>query len=112
VNGNTLSNTQIGIYVNCSTNTVSGNTVFNSQVDGVAVCGSGNTINGNTLDDSGRAGVNLVQGCADANNLVYNNAVDGACTGSLIGTDALANGIGPNTLFNSKFLSLTGSTCN
>jgi parallel beta-helix repeat protein len=112
VNANTLSNTQIGIYVSCSTNTVSGNTVFNSQLDGVAVCGSGNTINGNTLDDSGRAAVNLIQGCADANNLVYNNAVDGACTGSLVGTDALSNSIGPNTLFNTKFLSLTGSTCN
>jgi parallel beta-helix repeat protein len=112
VNTNTLSNTQVGIYVSCGTNTVSGNTVFNSQLDGIVVCGSGNTVNGNTINDSGRAGVNIAQGCADSNNLVYNNTVDGACAATLIGTDAGVNSIGPNTIFNSKYLSLAGATCN
>ena len=76
------------------------------------MCGSGNIVNGNTINDSGRSGVNLLQGCTDSGNNIYNNTINGACTGSLIGTDAGVNTVGPNTLFNNKFLSLAGSTCN
>lgn len=112
VNSNTVSNTQIGIDATCSGNTISGNWIFNSEIDGIDICGSGNTVNGNTINDTVQAGVNLVQGCAAQNNLVYNNTVDGACTGVLAGADATSNSLGPNTLFNTKFLQLTGNSCN
>lgn len=112
VNANTLSNTQIGIVLECGSNTVSNNTIFNSQLDGIQLCGSGNTVNGNLINDSGRAGVNLAQGCAVASSNVYNNTIDGACTATLVGTDAGSNSVGPNNPFNTKYLALSGSTCN
>jgi len=111
VNNNTLSNTQIGIYVQCGNNTISGNWVFNSQLDGVVICGNGNTVQSNTINDSGRAGVNVLQGCAATSNIVSQNTFDGACAGTLVGTDAVST-VGPNTLFNTKYLSLPGATCN
>jgi parallel beta-helix repeat protein len=112
ITANTLSNTQIGIYATCNTNTITYNWIFNSQIDGIDVCGSGNTVQNNTINDSSRAGVNLVQGCAAQSNLVSSNTIDGACSAVLSGTDAAGNTVGPNTLFNTKFLQLTGSSCN
>lgn len=114
VNNNTISNTQIGVYATtCGTqgNTITNNQVFDSQLDGIVVCGSGNTVQGNSVNDSGRAGVNLLQGCSSQNNLVSNNTINGACAAVLAGTDAVTNTIGPNTVFNSKSLQLTGSSC-
>lgn len=114
VNNNTLSNTQIGINVSCNNANVTNNTVFNTQLDGILVCGSGNTVKGNTINDSGRAGVNLAQGCNEAKNTVSNNVIQGACAGTLLGSDIslLSNSVTGNTLYNTKYLSLTGTTCN
>ena len=111
VDSNVLSNTQIGINVSCSTSTITNNTIFNSLQDGVDICGSGNTVQNNTINDSGVAGVYLVQGCASKNNLVNSNTIDAACVGELAGTDALNNSIGPDTLINTKYLFLNGSSC-
>ena len=112
ITANTLSNTQVGIYANCNTNTITYNWIFNSQIDGIDVCGSGSTVQNNTINDSSQAGVNLVQGCAARSNLVSNNTINGACTAILSGTDAVGNTVGPNTPFNTKFLQLTGGLCN
>lgn len=112
ISGNTLSNTQVGIYANCNSNTITYNWIFNSQIDGIDVCGSGNTIQNNTINDSSQAGIDLGQGCAAQTNLVSDNSVNGACTAVLSGTDAVGNTVGPNTSFNTKFLQLTGTSCN
>ena len=111
---NDVSNTQIGININCSNNTVTNNMIFNTQLDGIQVCGSGNTIKGNTINDSGRAGVNLAQGCNEAKNTVTNNTINGSCASILAGTDIslISNSVTSNTSFNTKFLLLTGTTCN
>jgi parallel beta-helix repeat protein len=112
VNNNVVSNSSAGIVAYCSGNTIANNRVFDSQGDGIQVCGSGNTIQGNTINDSGEAGVNLLQGCADQNNIVSGNLVDGACTALLVGTDAVSNTTSPNSLHNTKYLLLSGSSCN
>lgn len=112
ISQNTVSNTNLGIVVDCNTNIISGNRIFDSQLDGIQVCGSGNTIQGNTISASGGAGVNLLQGCADQNNLVSANTVNGACAGVQVGTDAIGNTIGTNQLYNVASRQVTGNSCN
>lgn len=111
VNNNTVSNSTLGIVAFCSSNTVNNNKVFDSAGDGIQVCGNSNIVQNNTINDSGGAGVNLVQGCADQNNIVSANIINGACTGLLIGTDAVSNTTTPNTMYSSKFLVLSGNSC-
>jgi parallel beta-helix repeat protein len=114
VNGNDVSNTQIGINVSCNNNTITNNLLFNTQLDGILICGSGNTVKGNTINDSGRSGVNLAQGCNEAKNTVSNNTINGACTSILAGTDIslLSNSVTGNTAYNTKSLFVAGTTCN
>lgn len=112
VSSNTVSNNNIGIVVDCNTNIITSNRIFDSQGDGIQVCGSGNTIQSNTINASGGAGVNLVQGCADQNNLVSGNTVNGACAGVQVGTDAISNTIGTNQLYNVASVLVNGNSCN
>jgi parallel beta-helix repeat protein len=111
ISGNTISNSAVGIYAGCNSNTITNNWIFNSLYDGVDVCGSGNTVQNNTINDSSQAGVNLTQGCSSQNNILTNNTIDGACTAVLTGTDAVGNTASPNTLFNTKYLQFTGNSC-
>lgn len=114
VNNNSLSNTQYGINVICSNNTITNNLTFNTQLDGIYICGSNNTVKANTINDSGRAGVNLAQGCSEAKNTVFNNTINGACAGTLIGADIslLSNNVSGNSYFNTKYVTQVGTTCN
>ncbi len=112
ISQNTVSNNNIGIQISCNTNIITANRIFDSQGDGIQVCGSGNTIQGNTINTSGGAGVNLVQGCADQNNLVSANTINGACAGVQVGTDATSNTIGTNQTFNAASVLVSGSSCN
>jgi len=112
INNNVVSNNQIGIVVDCNSNIITANRIFDSQGDGIQVCGSGNTIQGNIINASGGAGVNLIQGCSDQNNLVSANTINGACAGVQVGTDASSNTIGPDQAFNVVSELLSGNSCN
>jgi len=111
LSSNVISNSAAGIVATCSGNSIISNKIFTSSGDGIQVCGSNNVVQNNIVNDSGGSGINLVQGCADQNNLVTGNIVNSACTGLLAGTDAISNTLSPNSLFNVKFLLLSGSSC-
>lgn len=123
---NRVSNTLVGIYV---TNApapcggvgnvgyaITGNHVYNSETNGVEVCGPANLIQNNLINGSGVAGVSLDdaffnQACGSQANAVANNTIDGACAAVLEGPANVGEFIGPDAIFNSKFLLQIGTTC-
>lgn len=124
-NNNRVSNSNVSIYVtnsaafcgvSLSGYSITGNRVFNTQVNGIEVCGPNNLVQGNTVNDSGQAGVSLDHtffnsACGSQTNTVTNNTIDRACAAVLQGPANVGDVIGPNAIFNSKNLLLIGTSC-
>lgn len=96
---------------------ITGNAVFNSQLNGIEACGASNAIQGNTINDSGQGGVVLddlifSSACGTQAVTVISNTINRACAAVLQGPANGANAIGPNAIFNSKFLLEIGTSCN
>lgn len=118
INNNNVSNSFDGIDVNnppgCSVHPASFSIANNQTFDttnGIEVCGPGGTIQSNTINDSAQAGVALDQGCGGNGSNVSSNSINGACAAVLQAPDNVGNLIGPNDIFNSKFLLVVGTSC-
>jgi len=103
---------------NSDNGTVTGNQVFGSIEDGIAICGSNNLVTGNTISNSTESGVNLNSDspgnaqCVGNNNTVTDNSINGACAAALIDPATTGNTIGPNNkAFNTEYLQLKGTSC-
>jgi len=122
---NKISNTQVGIDVVsatafCTTTpagySITSNEVFHTQLNGIEACGANHIIQSNTINDSGQGGVVLDDtifnsACGTQAVTVSSNAINRACAAVLQGPANVGNVIGPNAIFNSKFLLLTGTSC-
>jgi hypothetical protein len=102
---------------NSDSNTVTGNDVFGSDGDAIAICGGNNVVRDNTIAQSAESGVNLVTGpnfgaqCTSVNNTVSENTINGACAGILIDPAAAGNSLDKNRIINAANLQLTGTSC-
>jgi hypothetical protein len=118
INNNSVSNSFDGIDVfnpsACgvvpASFSIANNQTFDST-NGIEVCGPGGTIQYNTINDSAQAGVALDQGCGGNGSTVSSNTINGACAAVMQGPDNVGDLIGPNNIFNSKFLLVVGTSC-
>lgn len=124
VNSNTVSNSQIPIYLGTDSVgsagddvTVNGNKIMGTSVyDAIDVCSDGNTVTNNTIFNSAESGVHLDASCGNTgnNNTVTGNAfVESACAGVLEDVGTTGNGNITGTYYTVPF-TLTSSTasCN
>jgi len=112
ISGNTIADTQIGIYLPCpNTNcniTVTGNKIFNTKLyDAIDVQGGGNTIKNNTIVGSGQSGVNLN---AANGNTVTGNTIMESCAG-ILASAVTTNTISPNTYSGVFLETFVNPTC-
>jgi parallel beta-helix repeat protein len=78
VESNTVSSSQVGIFVAANNGNIGGNTVFHSvALDGIALLGNGNSVSNNAISSSDDAAV-FIQG---NNNTVFDNEFTGAAFG-------------------------------
>jgi hypothetical protein len=120
VNSNTISNTNVGIYLasinagDTNSATVKSNTITATHIyDGIVLCANLSTAMMNTINVADESGVNVAAGCGDAtpSDTVSGNTINGACAGVLVDPPASATPSG--TYFNviSQVLTTNTDTC-
>lgn len=127
ISGNTIGDTQAGIVVgsaycnstsgNGDGNTIQKNTISQTHIfDAVYVCGNYNLVQSNIINSTSEAAIRFDSTCTTPgvsgyNNNFSSNAVNEACTTSLVDPALFgANTIGSNTSYNIAFDQLYGTT--
>jgi parallel beta-helix repeat protein len=119
VQSNTISNTNVGIYLesinpdDTDNATISGNTITAThQYDGIVLCANKSTATGNTINVADESGVN-VAACGDPapTDTVQSNTINGACAGILIAPPALATPSGTFYNVTTPVLTTSSDTC-
>jgi hypothetical protein len=115
VSGNTITDTQAGIVLNCATsnnNVISGNKIFNTKgYDAIYVAGNNNLVQKNTIMGAGEAGVHIDSSRGGGlNNTITNNTITEACAGILT-SPGLTNTIKPNTFSGVYIATFASATC-
>ncbi len=124
VSGNTISDIQVGVFVNsgsgCTTGNGDANTIIMNKIsqthifDALYVCGNYNLVQSNTMNGTSEAAIRLDGTCNPGVSGYFNNfsknTVNEACTPSLVDPNvAGSNTIGSNTTYNVSFDTLLGT---
>jgi hypothetical protein len=114
VSGNTISNTQNGLYVGCpfsdtyaSNSTITQNKIFFTKLsDAIYVGTSGNTITNNMLIGSGQSGIHFDTTTGGVSNTATGNTITESCAG------ILTTGTGSNKATGNAFNNVVSITKN
>ena len=120
VEANTISNTNVGIYVvsinpdDTDNATIKNNTITAThEYDGIVLCANLSTATGNTINVADESGINVTW-CGDSapTDTVYSNTINGACAGILVQPPASGT-TAPDTYYNvtTPVLSSGTDTC-
>jgi hypothetical protein len=99
INHNTISNTNVGIYLisanpgDTDNATVNSNAIAATHIfDGIVLCADLSTASSNMINVADESGINVAVGCGDAtpSNTVTSNTINGACAGILVEPPATA----------------------
>lgn len=120
INSNTISNTNVGIYLDSinpgDTNnaTVKSNTITATHIyDGIVLCANNSTAMLNTINVADESGINVAAGCGDATptDTVSSNTINGACAGVLVDPPASATPSGTYYNVGTQVLTTNTDTC-
>jgi hypothetical protein len=124
ISGNTIGDTQVGMFVDsnsfCTTgngdaNTIIKNTISQTHIfDAIYVCGNYNLVQNNTINSTSEAAIRLDDTCNPGVSGFFNNfssnTVNEACTTSLVDPNVSgANTIGSNISYSVPFDTLSGT---
>jgi hypothetical protein len=120
VEANTISNTNVGIYLqsinpdDTDNATIKSNTITAThEYDGIVLCANLSTVTGNTINVADESGINVTL-CGDPapTDTVYSNTINGACAGILVQPPASGT-TAPDTYYNvtTPVLTTSSDTC-
>jgi parallel beta-helix repeat protein len=109
VSGNTVTDTQGGIVLDCATsnnNIVTGNKIFNTKgYDGIYIGGNNNMVQKNTISGAGQSGIHVDTSLGGGGgNTVTGNTITDSCAG-LLTSPGVLNILRPNT-YSSVFITV------
>lgn len=117
---NTISNTNVGIYLDSinpgdtDNATVSSNTITATHIyDGIVLCADRSTASENKINVADESGINVAAGCGDAtpSDTVTTNTINGACAGVLIEPPASAAPTGTYYNVITQVLTTSSDSC-